>query len=85
MIRRHRTFFHRGDSSLAGAVYGLYAREDIVHPDGKTGVLFKKDSLIAQGVIKEDGTLDFSELYLGKMYVKGDYSAGRLYGRRNRI
>ena len=30
----------------------------------------KKDSLIAQGVIKEDGTLDFSELYLGKMYVK---------------
>lgn len=51
-------------------MYGLYAREDIVHPDGKTGVLFKKDSLIAQGVIKEDGTLDFFELYLGKMYVK---------------
>ncbi len=51
-------------------MYGLYAREDIVHPDGKTGVLFKKDSLIAQGVIKENGTLDFSELYLGKMYVK---------------
>ena len=23
----------QGDSSLAGAVYGLYAREDIVHPD----------------------------------------------------
>ena len=63
-------FLPQGDSSLAGAVYGLYAREDIVHPDGKTGVLFKKDSLIAQGVIKEDGTLDFSELYLGKMYVK---------------
>ena len=63
-------FLLQGDSSLAGAVYGLYAREDIVHPDGKTGVLFKKDSLIAQGVIKEDGTLDFSELYLGKMYVK---------------
>ena len=38
--------------------------------DGKTGVLFKKDSLIAQGVIKENGTLDFSELCLGKMYVK---------------
>ena len=65
-----QVFLPQGDSSLAGAVYGLYAREDIVHPDGKTGVLFKKDSLIAQGVIKEDGTLDFSELYLGKMYVK---------------
>ena len=65
-----QAFLPQGDSSLAGAVYGLYAREDIVHPDGKTGVLFKKDSLIAQGVIKEDGTLDFPKLYLGKMYVK---------------
>lgn len=69
-IRQTQAFLPQGDSSLAGAVYGLYAREDIVHPDGKTGVLFKKDSLIAQGVIKEDGTLDFSKLYLGKMYVK---------------
>ncbi|WP_287713800.1 SpaA isopeptide-forming pilin-related protein [Blautia sp.] len=63
-------FLPQGDSALAGAVYGLYAKEDIVHPDGKTGVVFKKDSLIAQGVIKADGTLDFSELYLGQMYVK---------------
>ena len=29
------------------AVYGLYAKEDIVHPDGTTGVLYKQDSLIA--------------------------------------
>ena len=29
-----------------------------------------KDSLIAQGVIGDDGTLEFSELYLGEMYVK---------------
>lgn len=65
-----QAFLPQGDSVLSSAVYGLHAREDIVHPDGKTGVLFKKGSLIAQGVIKEDGTLDFSELYLGKMYVK---------------
>ena len=63
-------FLPQGDSALAGAVYSLYANEDIVHPDGKTGVVFKKDSLIAQGVIKADGTLDFSELYLAQMYVK---------------
>lgn len=63
-------FLPQGDSSLAGAVYGLYAREDIVHPDGKTGVLFKKDSLIKQGVIGKDGTLEFSGLYLSRMYVK---------------
>lgn len=68
--RETQAFLPQGDSALAGAVYGLYAKEDILHPDGKTGVVFKKDSLIAQGVIKADGTLDFSELYLGEMYVK---------------
>ena len=68
--RETQQFLPQGDSALAGAVYGLYAKEDIVHPDGKTGVVFKKGSLIAQGVIKADGTLDFKELYLGQMYVK---------------
>lgn len=68
--RETKKFLSQGDSTLAGAVYGLYAKEDIVHPDGKTGVLFRKDSLIVQGVIKEDGSLDFADLYLGKMYVK---------------
>lgn len=42
-------FLPQGDSSLAGAVYGLYAREDIVHPDGKTGVLFKKTASSRRG------------------------------------
>ncbi len=27
-------------------IYGLYAREDIVHPDGRTGTIHNKDSLI---------------------------------------
>ena len=63
-------FKAQGDSTLRGAVYGLYAKEDIVHPDGTTGVLYKQDNLIAQGVIGDDGTLEFSELYLGEMYVK---------------
>ena len=63
-------FKAQGDSALRGAVYGLYAKEDIVYPDGTTGVLYKQDSLIAQGVIGDDGTLEFSELYLGEMYVK---------------
>lgn len=68
--RETLSFLPQGDSVLKGAVYGLYAREDIVHPDGTTGVVHKKNSLIAQGVIKSDGTLKFSQLYLGKMYVK---------------
>ncbi|MCD7793774.1 MAG: prealbumin-like fold domain-containing protein [Alistipes sp.] len=29
----------QGDAKLEGAVYGLYARNDIVHPDGATGVV----------------------------------------------
>ncbi len=27
----------QGDAVLEGAVYGLFAAEDLVHPDGKTG------------------------------------------------
>lgn len=68
--RETESFLPQGDSALAGAVYGLYAREDILHPDQKTGIVHKKGSLIAQGTIQADGTLDFSGLYLGNMYVK---------------
>lgn len=63
-------FVSQGDASLAGAVYGLYAGEDISHPDKKTGVLYPKDSLIAQGAVGTDGKLVFKDLYLGNMYVK---------------
>ena len=31
----------QGDATLEGAVYGLYARENIVHPDGTTGIVHK--------------------------------------------
>lgn len=68
--RETTRFLPQGDSALAGAVYGLYAKEDIVHPDGKTGILHRKGSLITQGTIGNDGTLDFTGLYLGKMFVK---------------
>ena len=34
-----------GDGTLEGAVYGLFAAEDIVHPDGKTGVVLKRMNL----------------------------------------
>ncbi len=32
-------FQPQGDGTLRGAVYGLYAKEDIVHPDGTTGAV----------------------------------------------
>ena len=40
-------FKAQGDSVLRGAVYGLYAKEDIVHPDGKTGVIYKAGDKVA--------------------------------------
>jgi len=36
------TGFEQGNAQLAGAVYALYAREAIVHPDGKTGTLYSR-------------------------------------------
>ena len=36
----------QGEASLVGAVYKLYAAEDIVHQDGTTGILYKKDQEI---------------------------------------
>ena len=54
-----------------GAVYGLYARENIVHPDGKTGVVYTKDSLVATfPKTGTNGKATLNNLYLGKYYVK---------------
>ena len=51
-------------------VYGLYAREDIVHPDGRTGTIHKKDSLITSLTTDKNGEASVSDLYLGKYYLK---------------
>ena len=42
---------HQGDAILDGAVYGIYAAENIEHQDGVTGTIFGKDELVAQAVI----------------------------------
>ena len=60
----------QGDASLAGAVYGLYARTDIVHPDGATGVLFTAGDLIATITTDEKGEAEVNNLYLGNYYIK---------------
>lgn len=59
----------QGDAILDGAVYGLYAKNDIVHPNKKTGVVYKAGELVDQKVIK-DGKADFTDLYLGEYYVQ---------------
>lgn len=60
----------QGDATLAGAVYGLYARENIVHPDGKTGVLYQKDALVVTLTTDQSGKASVHDLYLGKYYLR---------------
>lgn len=60
----------QGDATLEGAVYGLFACEDIVHPDGKSGVLYKKGTQITSLTTDKNGQASVSNLYLGKYYLK---------------
>lgn len=60
----------QGDAVFEGAIYGLYAREDINHPDGRSGVLYKKDEQVATLMTDKEGKASVSNLYLGKYYLK---------------
>lgn len=59
----------QGDAVFEGAIYGLYAREDINHPDGRSGVLYKKDEQVATLTTDKEGKASVSNLYLGKYYL----------------
>ncbi len=59
------------ENPVKNAVYGLYAKEDIVHPDGHTGIVNKKDALVETFPgTNNSGTSTLSGLYLGKYYIK---------------
>lgn len=60
----------QGDAVFEGAIYGLYVREDINHPDGRSGVLYKKDEQVATLTTDKEGKASVSNLYLGKYYLK---------------
>jgi hypothetical protein len=49
----------QGDGILEGAVYGLFAATDIPHPDGHSGVLFKKDNLVSVAATDRNGDASF--------------------------
>lgn len=57
-------------SPVGGATYGVYAKNPIVHPDGKTGVVYQKNQLVATVNTGADGNGILSNLYLGDYYVK---------------
>lgn len=48
-----------GDGTLEGAVYGLFAKEDIIHPDGHTDVVYQKDDLVAVATTDRNGDASF--------------------------
>ncbi|RGG18489.1 SpaA isopeptide-forming pilin-related protein [Blautia sp. AF26-2] len=60
----------QGDATLEKAVYGLYAREDIVHPDGATGVIYKAGEQVATLTTDKNGQASVNGLYLGNYYAK---------------
>ncbi len=60
----------QGDAKLEGAVYGLYARDDIAHPDGATGIIFHAGDLVATLTTDGGGNAEVNNLYLGNYYVK---------------
>lgn len=60
----------QGDATLEKAIYGLYARNDIVHPDGITGVIYKAAEQVATLTTDKNGQASVDGLYLGDYYVK---------------
>lgn len=59
----------QGDASLEKAVYGLYAREDIMRPDG-SGTAYRAGEQAASLTTGRNGEASVDNLYLGKYFVK---------------
>lgn len=49
----------QGDGTLEGAVYGLFAAGDLIHPDGSTGVVFERNDLVSIGTTDKEGDASF--------------------------
>ena len=49
----------QGDATLEGAVYGLFAAQDLVHPDGKSGIIYNQNDLVAVASTDQDGDASF--------------------------
>ena len=58
-----------GDATLAGAVYGLYAKDTILDP-ADDSVIYNKDDKVAELTTDSSATATANELYLGNYYLK---------------
>lgn len=50
---------NQGDATLEGAVYGLFAAQDVIHPDGKSGVIYSQNDLTAVAATDQEGNAVF--------------------------
>lgn len=76
----------QGDASLEGAVYGLYAADDLIHPDGKTGIVYRKDELVSIAATDKNGDASFlafteesQDAHNGKSWVGHPLLLGNYY------
>lgn len=49
----------QGDGTLEGAVYGLFAAQDLNHPDGKSGIIYNRNDLVAVAATDQQGDASF--------------------------
>ncbi len=59
----------QGEATLIGAVYGLYAREDILDP-ADNGVIYKDNAKVGELVTDNNANASMNNLYLGKYFIK---------------
>lgn len=60
----------QGDAKFYHALYGLYARNTITHPDGHTGTLYTAGQLVDTCYTDSKGFGCFTDLWLGDYYIK---------------
>lgn len=75
-----RSTFGYREKGLGQVEFAVYAAEDIEHPDGVTGICFRKGEQVltgvrsekqeARGVTDKSGILEFKELYLGQYEIR---------------
>ena len=59
----------KGDATLEGNVYGLYAKEKITNK-ASTKVFYEKDDLVSSKTTDSDGKITWDDLPLGNYYIK---------------
>lgn len=74
-----KSVFNFSRQPLEGVEFTIYAKEDIVHPDGITGVVFRKGDVVSTGVrgilkpavdkTNKLGIVSFEEMYLGSYEI----------------